>query len=83
MRVFRINRLRRTVRLAGSRGLLLLKRVLPGVPLEICRKNSFNTVVHYRLGGITVARRFADGRVVFSHWYWRLIFALPVDTAEK
>ena len=73
--VFRWNRLRRKLRAAGGRMLYPLRRIFPEIPLGKCRVSRFGSVMHYEFCGMTVARQFSDGRVVFTRWYWRWLFS--------
>lgn len=77
MVVFRCNRVRRSCRRGGSMIMQMTARILPGIPVDRCRSSFFNGVEHFRFCGFTVARRFADGRLVFTGWYWRLLFSMP------
>ena len=74
MMTFRWNRFRRSLRAAGGRLLYPLRRIFPGIPLAKCRVRRFKSVAHYEFFGMTVARQFPDGRVVFTRWYWRWLF---------
>lgn len=88
MRAFRRHRRRRAFRRFCGRFFRRFFHPLAGFrrPLfDATEGHSFGEVLHCEWRGHLVARRWPDGRIRFTHWYWRLFFAPPParNTSER
>ena len=82
MREFRRHRSRRRLRHFGGGWLRRIPRCFARLRLpllEATGAHRFGEVVHRTWLGRTVARCYPDGRIRYTHWYWRLVFAPPDD----
>jgi len=80
MRAFRRHRFRRACRRLGGKVLRALLLPLGGWRLRLLDATSahrFGEVVHREWHGRVVARCYPDGKIRYTRWYWRLLFAAP------
>ena len=80
MREFRRHRFRRACRRIGGKVLRILLYPLGSRRLRLLDATSahrFGEVVHREWRGRLVARCYPDGKIRYTHWYWRLLFAAP------